>query len=127
MRQLSLHVVGSAFANRDKSNRAFEILLCTPGEPVTLVREPKNPADPNAVAVLSARGIQIGYLTAERAPWFSAMLLADRPIRAVFQSRTPTGAAIRATLDGSEPVLPPERAPDHVPDDFEPDYIPPDD
>lgn len=67
MRQLSLHVVGAGHPNRRGGDRRFEILLCVPGEPVHLVLEPKNPADPQAVAVFSGRGVQIGYLTAERA------------------------------------------------------------
>lgn len=110
MRQMSLFVVGAAFPNRDGSNRRFEIMLCTPGEPVTLRREPKNPADGNAVAVLSARGIQIGYLAAERAQWFAAKLDQGKPIRAIFQEQTTHGAAIRVDLDGDEPVLPPAKA-----------------
>lgn len=63
---LSLAVVGAQYPNRDGSDRRFEILLCTPGEPVELVPEPRNRHDENAVAVRSARGVQIGYLTAER-------------------------------------------------------------
>src|SRR5690349_9077690 len=43
-------VVGSMHPNADGSNRLFEIALCVPGEPITLVREPKNKHDPSAVA-----------------------------------------------------------------------------
>jgi hypothetical protein len=130
MKEFSLHVVGVPFPNRDGSNRRFEVHLCAPGEPVTLVREPKNPADPRAVAVRSARGVQIGYLSAERAPWFSAMLAEGRPLTAIFQARTPHGAAIRVALDGATPTLPAEepiRVPQESLDDWTPDYIPPDD
>ncbi len=81
--------------------------------------------------VLSARGVQIGYLPAERAPWIAGMLRAGREVRAVFQQATAHGAAIRVALDGAEPVLP-TAAPlpsslqqDH--DEFWPDPIPPDD
>lgn len=101
-----MFVVGGTFPNRDGSSRRFETLLCAPGEPVTLRREPKNPADGNAVAVDSARGVQIGYLAAERAPWIAAKLDAGRTIRAVFQQPTRSGAVIRADLDGEEPALP---------------------
>ena len=129
-RQFSLHVVGADFPNRRGGNRRFEILVCTPGEPVSLVLEPRNPGDPNAVMVLSARGVQIGYLPAERAPWIAGMLRAGREVRAVFQQPTTRGAAIRVALDGAEPVLPPP-APSSSPpldaDDFWPDPIPPDD
>ncbi len=128
-RQFSLHVVGADFPNRKGGNRRFEILVCAPGEPVSLVPEPWNPADPNAVMVLSARGVQIGYLPAERAPWIGGMLRSGREVRAVFQQATARGAAIRVALDGAVPVLPavttvPTPCEDH---DFWPDPIPPDD
>ena len=58
MRQLSLHVVGVNHPNADGSNRRVEILLCAPGEAIRLVPEPKNAADPNAVAVFSVRSVQ---------------------------------------------------------------------
>jgi len=104
--QLSLAVVGADHPNRDKSNRRFEILLSAPGEPVDLKLEPKNPADPNAVAVFSSRGIQIGYLTAERAPWIGGMIRTGREISAVFQQGAVTGAVIRVAFDGVSPTLP---------------------
>lgn len=128
-RQFSLHVVGADFPNRRGGNRRFEILVCTPGEPVSLVPEPRNPADPNAVMVLSARGVQIGYLPAERAPWIGGMLRAGREVRAVFQQPTAHGAAIRVALDGAEPVLPattPPMVQQNAADEFWPDPIPPD-
>lgn len=123
-RELSLAVVGLPFPNMDrrKSNRRFEALLCRPGEPVELRPEPKNPADPHAVAVFSARGIQLGYLTAERAPWIGAKLRAGVELNAVFQSMSEGMAIIRARLGGGLPSLPaaPRRQDDHR-DDFEPD------
>lgn len=106
MRELSLHVVGADFPNRGGGNRRFEILLCTPGEAVALVPEPRNPVDPNAVMVMSARGVQIGYLTADRAPWIGAMLRQGREVAAIFQQATPMGAAIRVAFGGAVPVLP---------------------
>ncbi len=129
MREFSLHVVGADYPNRGGGNRRFEILMCHPGEPVTLVSEPRNPVDPNAVMVVSARGVQIGYLTADRAPWIAGMLNEGREVRAVFQQATPAGAAVRVGLDGAEPHLPRERpATGADPDpDFWPDEIPPDD
>ncbi len=129
-RQFSLYVVGADFPNRRGGNRRFEILVCTPGEPVSLVPEPRNLADPNAVMVLSARGVQIGYLPAERAPWIGGMLRAGREVRAVFQQPTTNGAAIRVALDGAEPLLPATTAAPTVQrdsdDEFWPDPIPPD-
>lgn len=129
MRELSLYVVGADHPNRSgKGNRRFEILLCQPGEPVTLEPEPRNPVDPNAVMVISARGVQIGYLTAERAGWIAGMLRAGREITAIFQQPTQGGAAIRAALDGGTPTLPRTAAPVIDPEpDFWPDDLPPDD
>lgn len=131
MQQLSLHVVGADHPNADGGNRRFEILLCAPGEPIELVHEPKNPVDPNAIAVFSVRRIQIGYLTADRAPWIGGMLRNVREIRAVFQEATRPGAAIRIGFDGEAPVLPRFDRKQHVGQaaediDFWPDELPPD-
>ncbi len=128
MRELSLHVVGADYPNRGGGNRRFEILLCAPGEAVTLVPEPRNPVDPNAVMVVSARGVQIGYLTADRAAWIAAMLRSGRPVAAIFQQATPMGAAIRVAFDGAVPALPEPVVEDRDPEpDFWPDELPPDD
>lgn len=86
--------------------RIAELHMCQPGEPVELRREPKNPADPHAVSVYSARGIQLGYLSAERAPWIGGMLANGREIEAIFQAITTAGAAIRIAFDGETPELP---------------------
>ena len=131
MRALSLAVVGADYPNRRGPGRRFEIELCTPGEPVELVPEPKNPADPRAVAVMSSRGVQIGYLTAERCGWIGSMLRERREIRAVFQSKASLGAIIRVAFDGASPTVPTQNGrqspEENVADDFYPDYIPPDD
>lgn len=130
--QLSLAVVGADFPNKGKSpSRRFEIQMLEPGEQVDLVPEPKNPADPLAVAVFSLRGIQIGYLTAERCGWIGGMIASGREIKAVFQRRATYGAVIRVAFDGEEPVLPIEADPSPAaePDDtgFWPDPEYPDD
>ena len=71
MDEMTLAVVGIDFPNEDKarSNRRFEWLASAVGDPVTLRPEPRNAHDPNAIAVFSSRGVQGGYLSAERAPW----------------------------------------------------------
>lgn len=131
--ELSLAVVGAAHPNADGSNRQFEILLCAAGEPVELRPEPGNKADPYAVAVVSSRGVQIGYVTAERAPWIGSKMAAGADIRAVFQRKADYGALIRVNLEGDAPVLPVPReqssATEEEPHEsgFWPDYIPPDD
>lgn len=130
LRSLSLAVVGADYPNKRGPGRRFELSLCKPGEPVQLVPEPKNPADPRAVAVFSCRGVQIGYLTAERCGWIGGMLGGGRDLRAIFQKKTSFGAWIRVAFDGAEPSLPDERESDQVfePDsqEFWPDFDPPD-
>ena len=82
---------------------------------MALVPEPRNPVDPNAVMVVSVRGVQIGYLTADRAAWIGGMLRGGRDVAAVFQQVTPMGAAIRVAFDGAVPVLPRAVAEEHDP------------
>jgi hypothetical protein len=125
--ELSLAVVGAAHPNKDGGNRRSEIMFCSPGEPIELRPEPKNPVDPQAVAVLSARGFQIGYLTAERAPWIGGMLSAGAPVVAIFQQETPYGALIRTNLQGEHPTLPGRTEPaesEHDEADWDPDFYP---
>ncbi|KKC24905.1 HIRAN domain-containing protein [Sphingomonas sp. SRS2] len=131
---LSLVVVGADYPNRKPRLRGaiprrFEIATCKPGERVILAPEPDNPVDPRAIMVMSARGIQIGYLTADRCALVGSKIRAGLDVLAIFQSAAPQGAIIRATFDGSEPVLP-ERdvAADPIEDvDFWPDETYPDD
>lgn len=129
---MTLSVVGAMHPNGDGSNRLFEIALCVPGEAIELLPEPKNKHDASAVAVVSARGIQIGYLSAERCGWIGAKLRHGEDLRAVFQSKVKGGALIRVSFSGEDPILPEpaEKAPvceDEPDDTFYPDEIPPDD
>lgn len=109
MRALSLAVVGADYPNKRGPGRRFEIEICRPGDAVQLVPEPKNPKDPRAIMVMSERGVQLGYVTAERAPWIGGMIANGREIAAVFQEKASYGAVIRVAFDGAEPVLPPAR------------------
>jgi hypothetical protein len=131
---MTLSVVGGIHANVDGGNRLFEIALCVVGEGVHLVPEPKNKHDPSAVAVLSARGVQIGYLTAERCGWIGAKLRLGEEIRALFQAPEKGGALIRISFSGIDPILPEVVPPRHMAsrspdwdDDFYPDEVWPDD
>lgn len=110
---LSLAVVGADYENEDKarSNRRFEIALCKPGDAVHLVPEPENNADSNAVAVFSERGIQIGYITAERCGRIGAIIRDGRDFCAVFQQAAPYGCVIRVAFDGAIPVVNPNAQP----------------
>lgn len=105
---MSLAVVGVAFDNKRGPTRRFEIAICLPGEPVELRAEPKNPADSRAIGVYSMRGVQIGYIQAEKAQWIGTTL---GSITAIFQRAESFGAVIRVTFDGSAPALPPEPLP----------------
>lgn len=78
-----------------------------PGEQVHLILEPDNKADPNAVMVFTDRDVQIGYLTAERAPFIGKHIRQGDDVRAIFQAATDWGAWIRVSLDGGAPALPP--------------------
>lgn len=62
-----VRVAGVSRLNADGSSRQALIRRCEPFDRVCLRREPKNPVDPNAVAVLNAAGEQLGYLSRETA------------------------------------------------------------
>lgn len=126
--ELSARVVGVDHLNDNGSNRRFEIMLCAPGDPVELRPEPKNKADPHAIAVFNKQGGQMGYLTAERAPWIGSIINSGREVIAVFQEQARWGANIRIAFDGIWPTLPqPKPVPPQLEDEFWPDFIPPDD
>lgn len=128
---MTLSVVGAIHPNADGSNRLFEIAMCAPLEQVELIPEPGNKHDPSAVAVFSVRGIQIGYLSAERCGWIGAKIRLGEELIAVFQESVKGGALIRASFSGAPPILPAPRAKrpaEPVFDDgFFPDELPPDD
>jgi hypothetical protein len=117
---ITLAVVGADFPNERGPTRRFELAMCSQGEPVELRPEPKNKADRNAVAVYSCRGIQIGYVTAERAPRIGQLINQGADVRAAFHMPTRFGAYIRVSFDGNDPDLPPD-----MPEaDSEPDWYP---
>jgi hypothetical protein len=107
MQELTLAVVGIDFPNADRSNRRSEAMMTLPGAPVALVSEPKNKHDPNAVAVISPQGVQLGYLTAERAPYINARISRGEPVSAIFQGMEGGVAFIRVRFGGGFPTLPP--------------------
>lgn len=126
MRALSLAIVGADHANaKGQPARRFDLALCLPGEPVELRPEPNNPADEWAVAVYSARGVQLGYVPSQRAPLVRKWMAEGREIAAVFQARAAFGGWLRIGLDGEVPEVDPhppepivrERARDGADDD----------
>ena len=127
-RSLSVRIVGADYPNSDKSNRRFELMLCEPGDLLELRPEPKNPADENAIAVFSVRGIQIGYIASDRAAWLTACMHRGSQLAAAFQARAPWGAVARIGIDGDSLDLPPDDIEPPPEDDWEHrHFIPPDD
>uniref|UniRef100_UPI0035CA7C33 HIRAN domain-containing protein n=1 Tax=uncultured Sphingomonas sp. TaxID=158754 RepID=UPI0035CA7C33 len=123
-RELSLAVVGIGYDNdaKSKGDRRFEMMLCKPGDPIELRREPKNKHDRHAVAVFTERNTQLGYLSAERAPWIGGKIAAGEEFVAVFQEPGVTSAVIRVRFGGGAPTLPvPRPKPRATFDDFHPD------
>lgn len=83
--------------------------------------EPDNKADPYAVAVYSARGIQLGYVPAERCARIAALLGQGREIIAIYQGRDAHRGYMRLAYDGEQPTLPPTRITIQTEQDFWPD------
>lgn len=102
--QITLPIVGVQFPNMKGVSRRFAVDLQRPGDPVELRREPKNPADPNAIAVHTAEGVQMGYVPADRAPYIG-MMMTRGEVTAIFQGASDAGAFIRIGFD-EDPVLP---------------------
>jgi len=107
MKSASFAIVGIDYPNKRGPARRFELALCVPGERIELSPEPTNKHDPYAIAVYSCRGVQLGYLTAERAPWIGAQIRQGRELRAIFQGMTDKVGWLRLAFDGEVPTLPP--------------------
>lgn len=116
--EFSTAVVGIQYPNADKSDRRFEALLCKPGDVVLLVAEPRNKYDPRAVAVVSERGVQLGYLAAERCGWIGGRLAAGETCIAIFQTLDVYTAMIRLRFGGGRPTLPAPRPQPHAWDEY---------
>jgi hypothetical protein len=116
MKELTLAILGIDFPNNDRSrsNRRSELMLLSPGAAMTLVPEPRNPVDPQAVAVFSPSGLQVGYLSAERAPWIGARIRAGDEVNAILQGMEGSTGYLRVRIGGGAPTLPPVRARDEA-------------
>lgn len=116
---ITLPIVGVDYPNKRGPARRYELEICRPGEPIELRHEPNNPYDEHAVAVFSARGIQLGYIPSVRAVRVAQLIRQGAEVRAIFQAHTQRGGLIRVSFDGNYPDLPPE-----FPVDEEPDWYP---
>lgn len=121
--QISLTVVGINHLNQRGPTRRSELALCKSGEPVDLRPEPTNPADPNAIAVYSCRGVQLGYLTAERAPRIGQIMRQGIQTVAIFQAEARHSAVIRVAFYGDKPRLPDIPQPSNLEPEWYDDYI----
>lgn len=111
MRSVSVAIVGLPYPNKRGPSRRFEAELCAPGELVELRPEPHNKHDRWAVAVFSCRGVQIGYINAEKSAWIGGMIREGREVTAIFQGLQGNVAWCRVAFDGEQPVLPPVAPP----------------
>lgn len=108
-----LPVVGERYSNSDGSSRQDEIRRCRPGEAIWLEREPENRFDPSAVAVLSDRMIQIGYIGADRCGWIGSKISKGMNVEAIvervdgdIEAWIPCRLVIRVALMGFRPAEP---------------------
>jgi hypothetical protein len=109
----SLPACGEWFDNEDGSSRQDELAQCRPGESVQLVREPENPHDQMAVAVVSTRGVRVGYLKRDRAVWIGSKLDRGYDVRAIVERvkgvtlpGSALGLVMRVNMEGEDPELP---------------------
>jgi len=77
-----------SFTNPDGTDRQSILGRCRVGEHLTLVPEPENPRDPNAIRVQRASGEQLGYIRADLAKSLSPVLASDGKTLAILAQRT---------------------------------------
>ncbi|WP_159981930.1 MULTISPECIES: HIRAN domain-containing protein [unclassified Novosphingobium] len=119
----SLPAVGERHDNDDGTSRQEELAHCQPGEEVRLVREPENEHDRMAVAVISCRGIKVGYLKRDRAVWIGSKIDRGYDVRAIVErvkgahlEGAALGLVMRVNMEGDDPELisPSVRIPNRV-------------
>lgn len=81
----SLAAVGTWYENDDGTSRQEELARCRPGEWIGLVREPDNPHDHMAVAIVSERGVKVGYLGRGKATWIGSKIDRGYDVRAIVE------------------------------------------
>ena len=109
-----LRVVGVTYPNSDGSSRQAEIARCVAGERIELWRERSNPFDPSAVAVISARDVQVGYIGADRCAWIGSKIDRGLPISVIVDRILGgdhdrwIGMVIRLNMGGEMPSFDPD-------------------
>lgn len=112
----SLPAVGTWYDNEDGSSRQADLARCLPGDMVLLTREPENEHDHMAVAIMSTRGIRLGYLAREKAMWIGSKIDRGYDVRAIVERvkgvdlpGSTLGLVVRISMDpeiADEPELP---------------------
>lgn len=92
--RFTFRVVGEAFENRHLDLNRLLI-----GESVYLIREPHNPYDPNAVAVINRERRVLGYLKREVSLWFAPILDKGRKFQCEVKQRTLSSGIVIAVFD----------------------------
>jgi tellurite resistance protein/DNA-directed RNA polymerase subunit RPC12/RpoP len=92
--RFTFRVVGESFENRQLDLDRLVI-----GEAVYLIREPSNPYDLNAVAVVNRERRLLGYLKREVSLWFAPILDKGRQFQSEVKQRTSSGGILIAVFD----------------------------
>jgi len=107
-----LPAVGERYDNEDGTSRQDELRLCCRGEVIRLVREPENPHDRMAVAIVTVRGVRVGYLARDRAVWIGSKIDRGYDVRAIIErikgvpsNGAPLGLVLRLNMEGDDPDL----------------------
>ena len=108
----SLAAVGCFYDNDDGSSRQMELRECLPGDPIDLVRQPDNPHDRLAVAVVTASGTCVGFLGRDRAAWIAPKIDRGYPVNAIVErvkgihlTGATLGLVMRINMEGDMPEL----------------------
>lgn len=92
--RFTFRIVGGSYDNRQHELNRLAI-----GDEVLLIREPANPYDANAVAVMNRDQKQLGYLKREVSLWFAPILDRGRRFRCEVKHRTSCGGILISVFD----------------------------
>jgi HIRAN domain-containing protein len=84
-------VVGVTKKNSDGQDRQDIVAGLDEGDWLSLVREPENPRDPNAIAVRTTNGDQVGYLSRDKAKELAKLADKNGDLKAVILDITGGG------------------------------------